>query len=63
MIEDIENYIEEKYNELSSKFLNEEVPDEWHCEDEGMELLESERFIDYCEKQYKKEGKFNKRQC
>lgn len=50
---DIEKFIEEKYTELSSGFLNEEVPDEWSCEEEGMNLLEGMQFIDYCEKKYK----------
>lgn len=48
---DLEEYIEKHREELEEEFLS-LVCDEWSCKDEGVDLLESNRFTDYCEDKY-----------
>lgn len=50
--EKITNWIEDNEEELNTMFL-EEHQDEWCCEEEGMKLLESMNYLDYCEEQYR----------
>jgi len=47
----MEIWIDEKYSDLSSDYLQLHN-DEWCCEEEGMNLIESDEFLQYCEEQY-----------
>lgn len=46
-----ENWFDCNKEQLEQEFLDSRL-DEWHCEEEGMELLESYSFEEWCEERF-----------